>query len=394
MREQKTVIFRLLGILMIFAASAQAQYKVHSWESFEEGQVPNDLVLGHNSNEDSVKPFSLSQSIMGRSLNDGYARLECGNFGLAFEPSEEYRHLSIFSEVSLNRDRLGSNGQALYQMDVYLPEEGQPIPNISLLAQVLENEGAWTTPYTFYRFGIREPGDRIFFSFVNNEPNPEIFYAAPISEMNLKRPGWHRLQIVFVGQNQIYCAIDGKETSFSPITEPTHTRLHAGAMVTSSDFTSKAIIDNLSIQWTPNSSPLPESPWLKAVEDQSAPNASALESGSNVIWFNDPDEAWRVASSQNRPVLTLFYAPNIGPYNYLKSIVPNTQEVHDLLNQYILLKLDANQLKGGTIAENMNVVRLPTFLVINSNGNVQESIPVIRNQTTWNDLKGQLFPGQ
>jgi hypothetical protein len=37
---------------------------------------------------------------------------------------------------------------------------------------------------------------------------PLVYHQQKLSDFNLKRPGWHRLQMIFVGQEDIFCAID------------------------------------------------------------------------------------------------------------------------------------------------------------------------------------------
>lgn len=380
-----------LLLLMVFSLVGSAfsqQYRIHTWESFESGVLPENIHLGHYSDSETVGVVDIfeNQNVPSQARG-GVAPLELGTHSLLWKPMPDKNHLSIFAPDGLNRERIGQNGAALYQADFYLPAVGEPVPNISMLAQVLDSDGS--TTYKFYRFGILEPGDKLFFAFTNDAAQPEIFQQVPISQMDLQRPGWHRFQIIFHGQNEIYCAVDGEFTSFSPVLEGTHTSLNAGIMVTSSEFDSVALTDNLSIQWTPQNAPLPESPWTQGSADASRPNTSPLESGSSVSWLQESSKAWSTARRQQRPILAMFYTPNITPYERLKQMVPNTPEAYEVFNRFVLLKIDANQLAGGRLAEKFEIFRLPTFVVIGSDGLTRGKITV-SGEMDWNQLRNEL----
>jgi hypothetical protein len=60
-------------------------------------------------------------------------------------------------------------------------------------------------------------------------------------------------------------------------------------------------MDNLSIQWSFENVPLPDSPWLLPMANANAPNESLMESGSSVFWLTDAQKAWKLASIQKRP---------------------------------------------------------------------------------------------
>ncbi len=382
----------LLAMLFLLSipAAVPAQYTIHTWESFEQGRIPQNLFLGHDANDQSVRVLPLQGAGVPPRLTAGVAAVECGRGGLLFQPSDETPHLSLFSPVSLNRRQLGQNGRALYQADIYLPAPGQPVPNVSLVAHGLASDGS--TTYRFYRFGVLEGGERVFFSFTDNEPQPTIYHSQLLAELGLERPGWARFQIIFIGQDQIFCAVNGEPTSFSPIAENTHQVLNAGLMVTSPELGAPAIADNLSIQWTPRQAPLPESPWKTLPADATSPNTTPFETGREVVWLTNPSEAWQRAASQRRPLLVNFTVPNISPTRYLNGLAPNTGEVHELLNRFVLLRIDANQLQGGTLAQRFDVVRTPTLLVLGPDGKEDRRVTVIPNQTTWPELERFLSP--
>lgn len=381
---------RHLGILAFLlggVGSASAQYQIFSWESFENGRLPEKLTMGHFADNETVVVGDYTVAGVPRETFAGPAASEVGRFGLFFRPLPKKMHLSVFSQDGLNRQRLGAHGRALYQADFFIPAEGQPIPSFSLLAQVLQDG---KTNYKFYRFGVEEGRGRIFFSFVNDTPQPVIFHSQKLDEFNLKRPGWHRFQIIFEGQSQIICAIDAQPTSFSPIQEPTHTVLNAGIMVTSAKFDAIAMADNLSIQWTDQDVPIPVSPWVRMLDAVDATQTSALDTGPILTWHEDSAVAWRQASIQNRPILAMFYTNRIGPYEYLKSIVPNNDNTYADFAPYILLKIDANQLAGGRLAERFQIYRLPTFVAMGSDAKERGRLVVTNRQTRWEEIQAFL----
>lgn len=381
----------LLAISLLLAfvsAPLHAQYRVYAWESFEEGRLPRTLFFGHFADPQTVGIIDYRHRTIPRAMRMGIAPVETGQYGMIFRPVVGRHHLSVVSPVSLDRGRVGEEGRALYQADFYLPPEGQPIPTTALLAQVVE--GGQTT-YRFYRFGILEGGEQVFFSYTNNTAEPLVYLNQPTSELNLRRPGWNRFQIIFRGQEEIICAIDAEPTGFSPIIQRDLRRLNAGIMVTNSepqpDRPLVVVADNLSIQWTSDDVPIPESPWNIELADASEPNRNYLDSGQTVFWLNDPRRAWQLANSQGRPILTLFHTPTIGPYRYLREIIPLDEATAQLLNRFVLLKVDVNQLGGGSLAERYRITRLPTFVVIGPDGQEEDRSAIVGNQTQWGDVR-------
>ena len=369
------------------------QYTVHSWDDFETQVLSKSLLLGHFASDERAftRPYAELTDMPGL-VSDG-AMLQVGNRGLFFQPQPKLNHLSVFSRMSLDRSRLGEKGRALYQADFYLPEAGKPLPNVALLAAVPSADGKLS--YSFYRFGVKAGGENVFFSFSNNGPEPVIFQQEELVRLQLRRPGWHRFQIIFQGQEEIYCAVDGNYTSFSPIKDKTLQKLNAGLMVTATpkEPTASCLVDNLSIQWTAVDAALPISPWASPT-----PTAGGVaEAGGakpllddDKLWTTDPAVAWRQAKSEGKPVLTLFFVPNLSPYRYLQTIIPNDQPARDLLDKYVLLKVDANQLYGGALAQRYRVMRIPTFMVIGTDGQMVKQVVVENNKSQWSDLVASL----
>lgn len=383
-----------LALFVASAVSAQetGQYTVHSWEDFETQALPKSLLLGHFANQERAFTRPYSEMENAASLVGSGASLQVGNRGLFFQPQPKLNHLSVFSRMSLDRSRLGEKGRALYQADFYLPEAGKQLPNVALLAAVPGAEGKLT--YSFYRFGVKAGGENVFFSFSNNGPEPVMYQQQELAQLQLSRPGWHRFQIIFLGQEDIYCAVDGTYTSFSPIKEKALQKLNAGLMVTATakEPLAGCLVDNLSIQWTAYDAPLPISPWASPT-----PAAPGVVAGSAVqilddstLWTTDPKAAWGQAKAQGKPVLTLFFVPNLSPYKYLQSIMPNDQAARDVLSKYVLLKVDANQLYGGALAQRYRVMRIPTFMVIGTDGQMVKQVVVENNKSQWSELAAAL----
>lgn len=378
------MIFRLFLSLatLLLASNAPAQFRVHSWLNFEEPALPSALTAGHEADNETVRvfPFNQAPAII---PSEPVLQQELGNRGLLFQTDDVRRHLTVYDSLSLDRTKLGASGQALYQADFFLPAAGEPIPNVSLLAAVKRPDQS--ASYSFYRFGIKAGGDSVFFTFADDSSSePLMYYQQPISELDLKRPGWHRFQIVFTGQNQIECVIDGKKTSFSPITENTHKVLSAGMMITSSEPRAQALVDNLSIQWTNQKAPLPISPW-----DREASNRAQLSTGSpfdSNIWMNDPSKAWALGQSWQKPVLVFFYAPQSETYQNLLKIHPNGANPQSLFSDYVAVRVNTNQLNGGRLAQKFGIYRIPSFMIMNTDGSEKGRLIYNPKTSDWNEI--------
>jgi len=368
---------------------SQAQYEVFLWENFDSGKMPANLVFGHNGDAASVKPWSLNSPNLPAGMMEGIAISELGTGALLLEPTLPQKGaVSIQAPLSLNRDRLGTTGRALFQADFFIPATGEQIPNFSMLAMAAAAAGDINEKqYVMYRFGILKGGKNVFFSFSNNAVEPAKFELQPLADFQIKRPGWARFQIIFDGKDRIRCALNGKETKFSPITEGTLRTLNAGVMVSALEVGAVAVpcyMDNLSIQWTRDAADLPESPWQRPLMvDASKP---FFEGGGGLLWHLESGLAWRKASEQRKPLLAYFHTPGAAPTRYLNSIVPTDAATRDLLGKYILLSLDANQLGGGTAARRFKIARLPTLLVM-KDGAEAGRLPVINKQTTWLEVE-------
>lgn len=369
------------------------QYQVFSWDNFEEPTVSPRVRLGHKANPENVRTFPLQDPKAPAGLF-GLGVFEiCGLRCLSLTPSKQKSLLSIVASASLDRAKLGAEGRALYQYDLFLPAEGRLFPGTALLAISSADYEKDSNSTIMYRFGVNEGGTRTYFSYMNGPDTPKIYKQQGLKELNLKRPGWHRFQFIFHGQDEITLAIDGKPTSFSPLKEASIKRMTPGVMAVApakSTDAGAAYLDNLSIQWSPTEAPIPESPWPDSEAILAGASNSLLEPNASLAWFTVPDEAWRKASQEHKPLLVLFYMPRVRPYMQLIETVPSTPEVRDLLAKYVLLRIDANQLQGGTLAQRFRVPQVPTFLTLGPDGKETSRLTVIAGATTWPQIEAQL----
>ncbi len=397
------------GMAGIALAQDQA-YQIHAWENFEKGQLSPTLRMGHNGIPELVTVFNYLSPDAPAGILDGPAQRECGRYGLRIATDEKHRFISLTDSTVLPRSALGTTGRALYQADVYLPVDGSYTYNYAVLAYCAPTAQE-PSEWQFYRVGILYPGSigsQIYFSYTNKASSPVLYKSALLDTLNVQRPGWHRLQIIFEGADKIHWGVDGQEAPESPIIEPTLTRLQAGVMTTA--FPNEPTVtyyDNLSIQWSPLDLPLPISPWATppqltaqptaeasaATAGQAAPAArTASSSGAaqtaapgaasqnpapglaaaaapaaasaDLPWLNDTGKAWERCVKENRPILTLFSTPRANTCAWLDQALPQEPSSAELAKKFVLLRIDVNQLQGGTIARRLTVFKVPCFIVM------------------------------
>ncbi|MBN1902908.1 hypothetical protein JW926_16415 [Candidatus Sumerlaeota bacterium] len=386
------VILIVIGMSFFPGTSSFAQFNVYSWNNFETGNFPSNLERLHDANEENSILYDLTSGDAPAGILDGIAKTECGRYCMKYRITKLKEYIKVVSKTTLDRKNMGDKGKALYQADMFIPEDLSELPySLGVMAVLQEADGS-SAKFSFYRFGIR--GDAVYFSYTYNEAQPRIYLHTRIDALNLKRPGWHRFQIIFEGQENITCAVDGQPTSFSPIQEGTLDKLRAGLMITASTTeTGMAYIDNLSIQWTTEDVPLPDSPWVHDVRQDSAPSPLTPFAQDNssvpVKWFTSPEEAWQQCLSQNRPTLILFFAPRATAWKNLEKLIQSNQTVSGIINQFIPLQIDANQLRGGTLAYQFGAFRVPCFIVLGPDQKVRLK-EFYKNESDWNLISEKL----
>ncbi|MBN1901326.1 thioredoxin family protein [Candidatus Sumerlaeota bacterium] len=383
-----------IACFLFLMGTAFCQYKVFVWDNFDDGIKPSTLEFSHEASPKSVFVHNYQAPGTPPSILDGKAHSECGPFGLRFKTGEKARFLSVVDSLTLNRNLLGDKGRALYQADFYLPHEGEPYPAMSVFA-VDHEIGEMVKRWNWYRFGI--DNQNIYFSYNNGyikKGAPVLYLHEKIRNLSLRRPGWHRFQIVFEGKEKIICAIDGSPLSFSPIMEGALRNLRAGIMVASApDKPGECFADNLSVQWTPEDVPFPDSPWVSQEVASSPSNSIAnplLSMNSPTPsdslshnWLTIPEEAWQKGLAEKKSLLILFYAPRVKMYQELLPILEADPHALNLLSQFILLKIEVNQLKGGKIAETFKVNKVPAFVVMEPVSGKETARAVMLSDTPW-----------
>lgn len=387
----------VLYILLFFsiAGISQAQFQVYTWEDFEKGLFPENLKRSHDAREKNVNIFDYTALSALPGILEIPAKTECGRFGLKFETIGGDEFLKVVSNVTLDRKSLGASGKSLYQADIYLPQDTASFPyTVAILAEL--SDPANPEIYSFYRLGVVK-GERVFFSYTHKTYEPIIYLQTFFTDLKLKIPGWHRFQIIFEGQENIICSIDGRPTPFSPIKESTLDKLHAGIMCSSSSEMASpkgsCYVDNLSIQWTAENLALPDSPWTYSMAPEAKTEfinpLSPIMVQSQLNWLSSPEDAWQESVTKKQPLLALFYAPRVKAYQNLEQLINGNTSAQNLLKQFILLRIDVNQLRGGTLAQQFGVNKVPCLMVIAPDQNVKTK-EYYRTESDWTAIAQNL----
>lgn len=376
----------LLAIAALWASEGRCQYLLHTWEDFEAGTLSPKLVHLHNASPRNTRVVDLS-TIPDPSIHQGPARLECGRFALEMKTDKTNRFLGIASPVTLTRARLGQHGKALFQADVYLKGHVNLGHTVAVAAIADSPQAPLVTGHkvwTLYRFGVLQQ-NKTYFSYTNSSPQPIIYLHQKLGEIVPVAEGWHRLQLVFEGDRTVSCHVDGRPTSFSPIVEGTFPALHPGMIVTApEDAPLTVYIDNLSIQWTPEpGAPMPESPWVSSTALSAAP-------AGGPAWSVAPEAAMAEARKSGKPLLVMFYNPaSIVCQDLMNGVFSSNRQAQQDLKKFELLKVDINQLRGGSLAEKFSVTRVPTFVVLG--GDAKERGRVVASKDMgWSAIGAEL----
>jgi hypothetical protein len=370
---------RIIPIIVVtgaILATAHAQYQLYLWANFEDGRFQQGAVpLGDYPNTVKVVDFSKIPN-MPQDFHAGLAGREVGKHGLCLKGDPGIWITGLADGVLLDRDKLGASGKALYQADFFIPPDGNYIPSLAVLAMEPLPQGI-TQPQSFYRFGITKVSNNhhIYFSHVIlNESTARVFLWDREFTKKIPRPGWHRFAIVFDGPSKIHCYIDGHEPGFSPTEEPSLRKLQVGILLAEkNEARYDAFVDNLSIQWTPEDVPIPDSPYAHSWGGAAAPQmtiGSALEntallSSTSLEWL-DAKAAWERSQSSGAPILAYFQAPKIPMTRRLDEIFDANKEARDFLGKCVLLKIDVNQYQGGFLAQKFNIFKVPTIILMDA----------------------------
>jgi hypothetical protein len=390
-----------LFFLFLSSSGLSQQYNVFIWENFESEVFPNTLAKYGKGSEENVFATRYDALNGFSGVQDGIAKTECGKCGLYFLATPSGRYLRVVSTNKLDRLALSENASAIVQADFFIRELSANMLGVALVAAQI-NPQTPTVVDRFYRLGINNLGE-IYFSRYDSqiEDHTANYAREKVDAYQLKVPGWHRFQMVFKGQEKIFCYIDGKETSFSPVTDSVLTSLQMGIMVASSMKESfhDCIIDNLSIQLADEEVPLPRSPW-KQTYSQTIQRPlflyeyqSSEPPQSDLKWFTTAEEAVQFNIGKNLPYLVLFYSPFARANASLERILLNDEAARTFLTKYILVSVDVNQLGGGSLAKQMGVFKCPCFILLDPAGNEISRI-TYKDSMSWKDIQSTLQPGK
>lgn len=414
-RNGLSMSVRMFFIVSLLLTSwARAQYQVYSWANFEDGALPPGHQLTGIRAEERVQVVEYS-TLPGipEALWSPLHSSEIGRFGLRLHADPKLSSLRLGLGVVLDRDKLGDHGRALYQADFYLPDLSLPLPTLAVLAME-QPPTQDAKPSAFYRFGFTKNRDMYFSCMARTSTAATIYKTDSALLAKVPRPGWHRQQIVFEGRSAIRCYIDGHETAFSPLTDDSARQLQVGIMLAEKDTSYYCFADNLSIQWTPEDAPLPDSPY--AASWGGLPLASVLASGATasggapgaasatgaasaagqtagaLTWL-DPVNGWQRAQATRTPMLVYFYTPRVQNTLRFDALMDGDANAQAFLQRHVLARVDVNQLQGGVYARQFGVFRVPALVLLDAQGRPAAQACYNGPSDTWTDLQSRLRSG-
>jgi hypothetical protein len=362
-------MFRFTCFLIFFVLLTGivfAQYEVFYWGNFEDAVFPGETVKIGPEPDGRLSIVDLDKvSGMPHSFREYHAASETGHYGLELKNVPAKRVTGIAFDSFLNREKLGVRGRALFQADFFIPSPDESFPRLAVLAMRQMPPGK-DRPKAFYRFGLT--GEKtIYFSYLNTENKDAEMMSKLYKHSNtfiykLARPAWHRFALVFEGKSTIHCFIDGRELPFSPIEDASLKQLQVGLMMVDDKKTYSCYVDNLSIQWSPDNVPLPESPYsLEA-------SASLPPLKKETLQWLSRQEGIKKAASENKSMLVYFQVPQYSSTEKLDQIFETSPSAKVFLQNYVPIKIDVNQLQGGVIAREMKILKGPTMMILSPSG--------------------------
>lgn len=405
------MVMGIVALLMLGTSAATAQYQVYAWYNFDDGRLDAKAVpLGRNAAQ-RVAVMAYPQGLGAPTgLYDALTAREIGGAGLLLktetDPNSPNHTVGLASNVILQRSRLGRTGRALFQADFFIPPQPQIAPSLAVLAMAPLEPGR-STPSTFYRFGIAANRD-VYFSLIAQGGTAPLYMNDKTLFNKLPRGAWHRFAIVCEGEQTIRCYVDGREASFSPLQDNSLQNLQVGVMLADKSNVYSAWVDNLSIQWTHEDVPLPDSPWLwtwpGGPPRPALPGVVAMGSNGSdrvpatphpgfappsgqVVWF-DAADGWDQSQKQQKPMLVYFQAPHLPVTRQLEQLL-QTDAAKAYLARHACVKVDVNQLHGGTYAERFKIFKVPTMIVFDMQGN-ETNRAVFNKNDTWPSFEAKL----
>jgi len=377
----------LVGAIVAgLTAAAPAQFNLNTWMNFEGGTLPADVSLMHNAKPQNTRV--VEYAALGKpAIIEGRASAEVGRYGLEMKTDAASRFLCVMAASTLQRAKLDETGRALFQADIYVDGQsdlGHTMAVVGLGVDPAAKPKAGSHFWKLYRFGVLG-ADKAFFSFTDGSPAPKIYLHEKLSAIApAASQGWHRFQFVVEGTKSISCYVDGVRTSYSPIAEATFQTLQPGILVGApANAPMTVYVDNLSIQWTMDpATPMPASPWMDQQEVEQA--------AGRLLWETDYAAAAAKSKESGKPLLVLFYLPGNAAFQELtNNILQNSEEAQSILQPYVPVRVDVNQLSGASLSRQFSIRRVPTLLAIGADGKDHGRVEMLQGER-WSSLRPKM----
>jgi thioredoxin family protein len=386
------IIF-FITVLLFISTFSFAGYETLRMSDFENNALPDNYFSIGKSFKQSVTVVKYSQiPDAPPNLYSGASGGSLGNYGLKLKAAPEIWITGLGDRSLLDRDRLGQNGKALFQADFYIPPQEEIIPSFAVLAMdtAMSEDN---TPRQFYRFGFTS-NDRLYFSFVSmSEDKAKIFKHDKKIIGSIPRSGWHRIAIVFEGSDTMHFYIDGREASFSPVKENTLRQLQVGIMLADKKNSYECYVDNMSIQWTMDSSPIPESPysssWRGSKPKPVTTRVIPLPFVSQGITWLDPESGWNKSSSTGIPMMVFFTSPRVTASKKLEKIFQTDNSAKIFAAKYIPVRIDVTNEQGRQLLSNFHIFKVPTIVLLDYQGQ-QTGKALFDEDDNWDSFVSKL----
>lgn len=102
-----------------------------------------------------------------------------------------------------------------------------------------------------------------------------------------------------------------------------------------------------------------------------AQNKTYSSTSSTVEWQSyTMEEALETAANQNKDVLLYFYSDDCNACEDVQQTVSADHEIAGAINQYVPLKIDGESTLGKELREEYDIIAYPSFVFIDSEGEV------------------------
>lgn len=393
---RRTALILCMGL---WSSACHGQFEIRQWTNFEEGRLPDDgIPIG--SAVSSVEVVELSSVKEMPSGFYGSGDGETGRYALRMSTAPASPSCGFATSHVFDRDSLGDHGRALFQVDIYLPDERE-MPSLALLAMEVPTEQEESAPRSlpsvkgsYYRFGFTKGTIPYFSCVMPDKQHAAVFQNDKDILPLIPKPGWHRLTVMLQGSAAIHCFIDGRATVFSPTHEDIVRRFRIGVMLADGKRAYDVYVDNISVQVAYDNSPMPDSPYsagwhIPAGEAARRSSSAPLSSAVRDLRWMEPVSAWQTAQSTGKPLLMFFYSPGQANSRRLDALFSSQTATHGFLDRHVCTRIDVNQLQGGTVARQYDVFKIPELIVVSPDGAKHQRV-VPRPDEEWESMARQL----